>query len=148
MTRRTRVLLVDDHPVVLQGTLRLLRSASDFEPIGEATSAADALALAAERRPELAIVDLRLGQDLAPDLCRRLRATLPECRIVVFTAYDDRGLLAACMVEGATGVILKDAHEFDVIGALRRVRAGRVVIDPRLASLRNGGQRTTGEDPP
>ena len=129
---RTKVLVVDDHPVVLDGVRHLLASAGDFVVVAEATSGVAALEAARRERPDLVILDLRLPDLLAPELCRELRAALPRATIVILTAFDDRALLQACLHQGATGVLLKDVHDLDFLRALRDIRAGRVVVDERI----------------
>ena len=129
---RTTVLIVDDHPVVLDGVRQLLASAGDFVVVAEATSGATALEAARREQPGLVVLDLRLPYVLAPDLCRELRAVVPRARIVILTAFDDRALLQACLDQGAAGVLLKDVHDFDLMCALRDIMAGREVVDERV----------------
>jgi two-component system, NarL family, nitrate/nitrite response regulator NarL len=128
----SRVLLVDDHPVVLQGIGQMLRSTDRFLVIGEATSAEQALEIGAREQPDLVVLDLRVGEALAPDICIGLRAVAPGARIVILTAFDDESLLRACVAAGAVGILLKDMHGLDVIGAFERVSEGQLVIDERI----------------
>jgi two-component system, NarL family, nitrate/nitrite response regulator NarL len=128
----SRVLLVDDHPVVLQGIGQMLRSSDRFQVIGEATSAEQALEIGAREQPDLVVLDLRVGDALAPDICIGLHAVAPNARIVILTAFDDEPLLRACVAAGAVGVLLKDMHGLDLIGALKRVSDGQLVVDERI----------------
>jgi two-component system response regulator DesR len=136
-----RVLLVDDHPVVLQGVRQLLAGTDEFEVVAESTSASEGLAAARREQPDLIVLDLRIGDALAPDLCTRLRLAAPRARIVILTAFEDEALLRACLQAGAAGILLKDAHGLELVQALRRVRAGETVLDERIDVRRRGSAR-------
>lgn len=132
--RATTVLLVDDHPVVLTGLRGLL--ASDVRVVGEATTGAECLEDAARMQPDAVVLDLRLPDRLAPDLCRELRRLAPASRVVVLTGFDDDALLRACLDAGARGLLLKDVHELDLRSVLHRVVLhDELVLDPRLEHL-------------
>ncbi len=125
----SKVLVVDDHPVVLKGIRQLLASASDLDVVAETTSGEQAVAVAAEVQPDLVVLDLRLADSLAPDICRELLQRSPATKVLILTAFDDSHLLRACLEAGASGVLLKGTLELDLVQALRDVRAGGVVID-------------------
>src|SRR5258706_10775861 len=129
----SKVLLVDDHPVVLKGVRRLLASAGDLEVVAETTSGQQAVALASELQPDLVVLDVRLGDSLGPDICRELLRRSPLTKVIILTAFDDSHLLRACLEAGACGVLLKGTLELDLIQALRDVRDGGVVIDEGMA---------------
>lgn len=129
---RSRVLLVDDHPVVLEGICQLLATAHDFEVVAQATSATEALLAAGRLQPDLIVLDLMLPNAVATDICRELRASIPGVRVVILTAFDDRPLLRAALEAGASGILLKDVHKLDLVRALREIRAGRTVVDERV----------------
>jgi len=132
MPTRTRVLLVDDHPIVISGIRRLLAFAPDFEVVGQASNARDAVESAIATNPDLILLDLHLPDVHSADLCRRLRTTVPSAQVVIFTAFVDAGVLRSCLSAGVSGVLLKDAAELDLVGDLRRIRSGRQVIDQRI----------------
>jgi two-component system, NarL family, nitrate/nitrite response regulator NarL len=132
MATPARVLLVDDHPIVISGVRRLLAEAPDFEVVGQASTAQDAVKAAIAGRPDLILLDLRLPDVRSADLCRRLRTTMPSAQVVVFTAFVEGPLLRSCLAAGVAGVLLKDAAELDLVSDLRRIRSGRVVIDDRV----------------
>jgi DNA-binding NarL/FixJ family response regulator len=131
-------LLIDDHPIVLQGVRHLLDETGEFEVIAESTSADEGLAVARREQPDLVVLDLRIADTLAPDVCTRLRSAAPAARVVILTAFDDDVLLRACLNVGAAGILLKDAHGLDLVRALRRIRDGEMVLDERLASAQLG----------
>jgi DNA-binding NarL/FixJ family response regulator len=132
MPTSTRVLLVDDHPIVISGIRRLLAFAPDFEVVGQASNARDAVESAIATNPDLILLDLHLPDVHSADLCRRIRATVPSAQVVIFTAFVDAGVLRSCLSAGVSGVLLKDAAELDLVGDLRRIRSGRQVIDERV----------------
>jgi two-component system, NarL family, response regulator DevR len=132
MPARARVLLVDDHPVVISGVRRLLACTPDFEVVGQASTAREAVEAAIATAPDLVLLDLRLPDVRSADLCRRLRSTVPAAQVVIFTAFVEDALLRACLAAGVAGVLLKDAQELDLVNDLRRIRSGRVVVDDRV----------------
>lgn len=132
MATRTRVLLVDDHPIVISGIRRLLAYAPDFEVVGQASNARDAVETAIGSDPDLILLDLHLPDVRSADLCRRLRATVPDAQVVIFTAFVEAPLLRSCLAAGVAGVLLKDSVELDLVSDLRKIRSGRVVIDDRV----------------
>ena len=124
------VLVIDDHPVVIDGVRQLLARQPDFELVGEATNGEDGVALARRLAPDVVVLDLKLGDNFAPHLCRSLQEASGSSRVVIHTAFDDREPLRACLNAGAVGIVLKDAS--NLVEALRRVLAGELYVDPSL----------------
>ena len=137
MSKRTqplRLVLVDDHEMVLQGLAAMLSHCTDEVAIvGTATSAAAAHRVVAETRPDIVLSDLRLGRDSGLDVVTQLGRSHPEVKVVMLTVYDDEHYLFQALRVGAKGYILKriDAHE--LVSYLDRVAEGDIVIDPALA---------------
>jgi two-component system nitrate/nitrite response regulator NarL len=127
----TRVMVVDDHPVVRDGVALLLRSEPALVVVGSAETGRAALERAPELRPDLVLLDLRLPDMLAPEVVAGLRVTVPRARVVVFTAHGDHHGVQAALDAGAHGALLKDAAAIDLVAALRRVLRGERVTDPR-----------------
>ena len=125
-----RILLVDDHPTVRFGLRHLLVSAG-FEVVGEAEDAAGALRLVAELRPDLVLLDLRLGEDSGIEVCREIKA-LPEApRVLVFSAHSSVEDVAGATLAGADGYLHKGVGGEELIDAVRRtVAGGRVWLLP------------------
>lgn len=128
-----RVLVVDDHPIVIDGVRQILAGTDDLQLVGEAADPASAETLAAQLQPDIVILDLKLGEHLAPPLCRTLLDASPAAAIVIHTAFDDPEPLRACLNAGATGIVLKGTR--DLVEALRSVLAGNVFVDPSLTDL-------------
>jgi two-component system nitrate/nitrite response regulator NarL len=128
-----RLMMVDDHPVVLHG-LRQLLPESRFRVVAEATTSGECVSAAVRTTPDVILLDLRLQGSVAPDTCRDLRRAGVTAKVVILTGFEDEALLRACMAEGVSGILLKDSHETDLGSALERVIAGETVLDHRLTS--------------
>src|ERR1041385_6433604 len=133
-SQTARVLVVDDHSSVREGIEALLAGEPDFEPVGTAGSAADALALARQTRPDVAIVDFQLGDRDGLALCRQLKELPDPVRVVVYSAYADGPLALAGVIAGADGVVHKAALATELCDVVRAVAGGRRVIPPAAPS--------------
>jgi len=122
--RVVRVLVVDDHPIVLDGVSFALQSAPALQVAGYAHSGRDALVEVRRLHPDVILLDARLPDRTGPELIPLLRAELPTVKIILFTAYPDAVGLAA----GADGVLVKDSGRADLIDAIGRVAAGQRVV--------------------
>ena len=129
-----RLVLVDDHEMVLHGLDAMLgHFPQEVQIVGQATTAAAALALVAEQDPDIVLSDVRIGKESGLDLCRQITTQHPRTKVVLLTVYDDEHYLFQALRVGASGYILKriDAHE--LVGHLRLVREGETVVDHALA---------------
>jgi DNA-binding NarL/FixJ family response regulator len=130
-----KILVVDDHPLVLRGIRQVLESAEDFRVVGESTSGSEALELMGKVRPDIIVLDLRLPDLLGPDVCREMLARTPSLKVVILTAFDDPKILWACVEAGAAGILLKGSLELDLVRALRDVSAGCMVMDKTVSQV-------------
>jgi DNA-binding NarL/FixJ family response regulator len=129
-----RLLLVDDHQVVLEGLASMLASQSDRVVIAAATTdAEEALRLAAERQPDVVLLDVRLRGASGLDLCAELVRRHPGIKVVFFTVYDDEQYLFQALRVGASGFLLKTTTGPELADHLDRVMEGDVAVDPALA---------------
>ena len=129
-----RLLLVDDHQVVLEGLASMLASQSDRVTIAASTTDPDeALRLAAERQPDVVLLDVRLRGASGLDLCAELVRRHPGLKVVFFTVYDDEQYLFQALRVGASGFLLKTTTGPELADHLDRVMEGDVAIDPTLA---------------
>jgi DNA-binding NarL/FixJ family response regulator len=129
-----RILLVDDHQVVLEGLASMLASQSQRVVIAAATTEADeALRLAAERQPDVVLLDVRLRGASGLDLCQELVRRQPGLKVVFFTVYDDEQYLFQALRVGAAGFLLKTTTGPELADHLDRVMEGDVAVDPALA---------------
>lgn len=126
-----RILLVDDHPIVLDGLRALLDAVPDFQVVGEATDRETAVRLAAEFRPHGIVLDLRLQGSFAADTAAQLKAAAPGAAVLIHTATEELEPVRAALRAGADGAVFKDAR--DLVPALRIVLSGGgPYVDPRL----------------
>jgi DNA-binding NarL/FixJ family response regulator len=125
---RTRIMLVDDHPVVLSGLTAMLSVEDWAEVVAAAGTAADALAAVTEARPDLAVVDLKLPDMDGVELCRRLLAARPGLAVLVLSMYAGDQPVRAALAAGATGYLLKDSEPTEVLAAIRLARRGGLVV--------------------
>lgn len=129
-----RVVLVDDHPMVLEGLKAMLaRRTGEIRVVGQATNSDDAFRVVGDLRPDIVVLDVRLGSDSGLDVCLRLIARDPDCRVVFLTVYDDEQYLFQALRAGAVGYLLKRVDGRQLVEHLQAVRAGEIVIDAALA---------------
>ncbi|QKT09497.1 response regulator [Rhodococcus sp. W8901] len=129
------VLLVDDHLVVRAGLRALLDSQPDIEVTGEADTGEDAVALAADRAPDLMMMDLALGAGIdGVEAIRRIRAARPDQPVLVFTTYDTDADVVRALDAGAIGYLLKDSAPRDIFAAIRGAVVGQSVLSPPVAA--------------
>ncbi|MDX6380069.1 MAG: hypothetical protein QOI57_1093 [Rubrobacteraceae bacterium] len=120
-----RILLVDDHPTVRFGLKHLLASAD--EVVGEAENATDAVWLVQDLRPDLVLLDLRLGEDSGIEVCREIKALPGAPRVLVFTAHASVEDIAEATLAGADGYLHKGVAGDKILDAVRRTHAGQRV---------------------
>lgn len=128
--RQVRVFLLDDHEVVRRGVHDLLDAEPDMTVVGEAASAAEALARGPALRPDVAILDVRLADGDGISVCRELRSRLPELACLMLTSFDDDDALLDAIMAGAAGYVLKQIKGSDLIAAVRTVASGQSMLDP------------------
>jgi DNA-binding NarL/FixJ family response regulator len=127
-----RVLAADDQRVVREGLAMLLGLLPDVEVVGTAADGEEVLALAAELRPDVILMDLRMPRMDGVEATRRLRERDPAVKVVVLTTYaDDRSVLDALRA-GALGYLTKDAGAAEIQQALHRVAGGQAALDPAV----------------
>ena len=127
-----RLVVVDDHPMFRAGVVGVLREADDLEVVAAGADAAEALALAREHLPDIALLDIAMpGGGL--DAARDIKAACPATRVVMLTVSEDEDDLLAAMKAGASGYVLKGARADELMGVIRSVHAGHVYVAPALA---------------
>jgi two-component system, NarL family, response regulator DevR len=130
--RVIRVFLLDDHEIVRDGVRALLEGVTGMEVVGEAGTAAEALARVPPTRPDVAILDVRLPDGSGVEVCRELRSAHPEVQCLMLTSFADDEALFEAIVAGAAGYLLKQVRGTDIVDAIRRVAAGESLLDPTL----------------
>lgn len=129
----TRLLLVDDHPLFLEGVRAALAGDVDIEIVGEAGSVADACALTADLAPDVVLMDLGLPDGSGIDATQQIRAAHPDVRVLVMTMTSQDDAVVAAMRAGARGFVVKGAGRDELIHAVRTVAAGGAVFSPTVA---------------
>jgi DNA-binding NarL/FixJ family response regulator len=133
-----RVFLLDDHEVVRRGIRELLSAEDDLEVVGEAGTADDALPLIARTRPDVAVLDVRLGKGddgmSGIEVCRQIRSAHPGVRCVMLTSSADEEAMLAAIVAGASAYVLKEVRGAELVRAIRQVAEGGSLLDPALTS--------------
>jgi two-component system response regulator DevR len=131
-----RVFLLDDHELVRRGIRDLLWVADDLLVVGEAGTADEALEGIDRTHPDVALLDVRLGDDEAPgsgvEVCREVRARHPEVACVMLTSFADDEAVFASIMAGASGYVLKQVRGSDLVETLRRVGRGDNLLDPAV----------------
>ncbi|MEU4669885.1 response regulator transcription factor [Amycolatopsis sp. NPDC023774] len=125
-----QVLLVDDHELVRRGLRDLLGDEADIEVVAEAGGVEEALAVAMHVEPDVAVVDVRLGDGDGISLCRELRSKPNPPACLMLTAFDDEEAMVGAIMAGASGYLLKQVRGQDVVNAVREVAAGHSLLDP------------------
>jgi DNA-binding NarL/FixJ family response regulator len=135
------VFLLDDHEVVRRGVRDLLEAEPDIEVVGEASTGREALARVPAARPHVAVLDVRLGEwgeeggdHGGIEVCRELRARMPELACLMLTSFDDDEALFDAIMAGAAGYVLKQINGSELVSAVRTVATGNSMLDPRTAS--------------
>jgi DNA-binding NarL/FixJ family response regulator len=139
---KTRVVLADDHPIVLDGLRNLVRAEQDFELVGEAASGLAALKIIRELRPDVAVLDISMPELNGIVLCRRLTGEMPALRVLVLSLHEDRAYVNQAMEAGARGYILKRSAVENLVHGIRAVTVGGTYLDPAIAGRLLEGKRT------
>ncbi len=132
MTEKTRIVLADDHPIVLDGLRNLIRAEQDFELVGEAASGLSALKIIREQRPDVAVLDISMPELNGIVLSRRLAREMPDLRLLVLTLHEDRAYLNQAIEAGVRGYVLKRSAVENLVQAIRAVMVGGLYIDPAI----------------
>ena len=130
----TRVLVVDDHPVVRGGLVGWLTAQPDLDVVGEAADGLEALAAVAEHQPDVVLMDLRMPRMDGVTATGRIVAAHPSVRVLVLTTYDTDADIVRAVEAGATGYLLKDTPLPQLAEAVRAAARGETVLAPPVAA--------------
>lgn len=130
---RIQVLIADDSAPFRQGLRAMLRTTPDMLVVGEATTGAQAIALAEELQPDVILMDLQMPEGNGLDATRRIVHTSPHIRVVVLTMFDDDDSVFAALQAGARGYLLKGALKAEVLRAIRAAGNGEAIFGPSIA---------------
>ena len=134
MSRRARIVLADDHPIVMEGLRNLIAAQPDLDLVGEATSGLKALKLIQQEIPDIAVIDISMPEMNGIVLSRKLSTELPTVRVIILTLHEERAFLKQAMATGVRGYILKRSAAENLIQAIRAVWANGLYVDPAIAA--------------
>ncbi|MCE5277105.1 MAG: response regulator transcription factor [Planctomycetaceae bacterium] len=132
--KKTRLLLVDDHPIVRQGIAMLVSKESDMEVCAEASSAAEALAMIKQTEPDVAVVDLSLKDSSGIDLIKDVAVRFPSLLVLVLSMRDEAFFAERVLRAGARGYLTKEQAPQKVIAAIRQVVAGELYVSDKISA--------------
>jgi DNA-binding NarL/FixJ family response regulator len=132
--KQIKVFLLDDHEIVRRGVRELLEANPDIIVVGEAGTAASALARIPALRPDVAVLDVRLPDGDGITVCRDIRSRMPEVACLMLTSFGDDQAIFDAIMAGAAGYVLKQIRGTDLVGAVRTVARGESLLDPEAAS--------------
>jgi DNA-binding NarL/FixJ family response regulator len=127
---RIRVLIADDHPLVIAGLRRTIEDLDDIEVVGEAHTLSELLYLIERRSPSIVMMDLRMPGAVGVEGIEDVHSRYPDLKLVVLSAFDDRLTIDAALAAGAGAYIVKSAHALDVASVLRQASNGAVFHAP------------------
>ena len=131
MTKQT-IFLVDDHEVVRLGLRTLLSHHEEFEVIGEAGTAKEAISKIDREKPDIVLMDIRLPGTSGIDACEEIVGKYPDIRVIMLTSYADDDMLFSAIRAGASGYVLKQIGGDDLIRSLKAVSRGEGSLDPAV----------------
>ncbi len=126
----TKLLLVDDHPVVREGLRRLQELMPGIQIVAEAATMQSAVASVRALQPEVVLMDVRLPDGDGIEACRRIKALSPSTHVLFLTSYADNRFVLAAMEAGGDGYLLKDSDTQRIVDAVRTIMDGGEVFDP------------------
>lgn len=133
MTEPLRVLIADDHPIVRAGLRGELAYDEEVELVGEALNGDEALRLARELQPDVLMLDINMPGKKAIQVLKEVKRSLPDCRVLVLTAYGDSGTVLGMLKGGADGYLLKDEDPSVIHDALRALAGGQTWVSQTIS---------------
>jgi DNA-binding NarL/FixJ family response regulator len=133
VTPPIRVVLVDDHDIVREGLRQVLQADTGFDVVGEAANAVQAIEVALRERPDVILLDITMPGESGLVVLQRLRAQLPDARVLVLSVHDDAEYVLESVRSGAHGYLRKDTTPADLRSAVRAVHAGDAYFSPVVA---------------
>jgi DNA-binding NarL/FixJ family response regulator len=130
--KRITVLLVDDHAIVREGFRKMLELEPDLEVVGEAQDGRQALAMAAQFRPDVVLIDIAMPKLNGLEATRRILKTVPTAKVLILSAHGDDAYVKNAIESGAMGFLLKQTSAYDVCMGIREVHGGRMFVSPSI----------------
>jgi DNA-binding NarL/FixJ family response regulator len=148
MKQKIRVVLADDHPIVLAGLRNLIEAETGLDLLGQATNGQTALTMIRDKKPDVAVVDISMPEINGIELAKRLAKETPDVRVLVLTLYEERSFVMQALAAGVKGYVLKRSAAENLVHGIRAVMQGELYIDPSLTDeLRQGVTKAAGINP-
>jgi two-component system response regulator NreC len=132
---KIRVMIADDHAILRAGLKLLVNAQADLEVVSEAPDGAQAVQVARETRPDVALMDLTMPGTGGMQALQRIVQACPKTRVLVLTMHDDPAYLRSVLAAGASGYVLKRSVDAELLAAIRAVHRGGTFVDPSLANV-------------
>jgi two-component system response regulator DevR len=129
-----KIMLVDDHEIVRMGIRTLLERRAGFKVVGEAGTAAEAVSVARESRPDVIVMDIRLPDGNGVEATREIRGERPDTKVIMLTSYADDEAIYGSIMAGASGYLLKQTRGQNLAEAIERVAHGESLLDPAITA--------------
>ena len=136
-----RVVLADDHPLILDGLRALIEAEPAMRVVGEATNGEDAVATVLETEPDVAVIDVGMPGFDGVEATRRIVQDLPDTRVIVLTGAGETEIAVQAVRAGAVGFLQKEAFETALLDGIRSAAAAEPTADPALSGSRSSGSR-------
>jgi two-component system, NarL family, response regulator DevR len=134
ISKTVNILLADDHPIVRKGLKTLLERQGHFKVVAEAETGEEAIKMAQECHPDVAVLDIRMPGLFGIDACRQIVNTVEGCKVIMLTSYAEDALLFAAVQAGASGYVLKRVGDNELIHAVERVSSGEGILDSAMTA--------------
>lgn len=131
--KKIRVLLAEDHTIVRQGLVALLRSEPEIEVVGEASDGAEAVELAQKLIPDIVLMDIAMKHLNGLEATRKIKKLFPHIKVLVLTMYENEEWIFQILKAGASGYLIKDSAMTDLVSALRAVHQGDSYLSPSIS---------------
>jgi DNA-binding NarL/FixJ family response regulator len=141
-SRPLRVVIADDHPAIVSAIRAFLETEPEIDLVGTAAQGSEARRLIVERKPDIALLDVRMPEPGGIEIARQLVSDGAPTGVILFTGYADRAVLLEALDAGARGFLLKEAPREDLARAARIVAGGGTYVDPQLSSMLVGAEAT------
>ena len=131
----TKLAIIDDHEVIINGLRAMLSGHPDLQIIYSANSGADLLSLLKQNQPDVLLMDIQMPEMSGVELCKLVHKQYPQVKIIAFSSFDDSHYVKQIMRNGASGYLLKNADQQSIVSAIQQVVTGNEVIDETIKKI-------------